>query len=239
MPDGGGRHVAVIPAYQAEATIAEVVERSRAVTGEVLVVDDGSTDGTAVEARRAGARVLQHRENLGKGYALDTAFREVVRMGADGAVTIDADGQHLPEEVPHLLAVEDADIVLGVRDHHFDEMGALRRASNRISSSMISWGAGVHVPDAQTGFRLYRRPTLDPPLLRPGRFESESAVIVRAGRRGLRVVCVPVEMAVVDGRGTSHFRPLVDACRIFRACVRARWFDRSPGADPDLSRSTR
>ena len=123
------RIAAAIPAFQAAASVADVVRRTRAVIEEVLVVDDGSTDGTGDAARGAGADVVAHPANRGKGAALVTAFRTLFGRGCDAVVTVDADGQHLPEEIPRLLeaARGGADLVLGTRDHLFAEMVAARR----------------------------------------------------------------------------------------------------------------
>ena len=118
----------------------------------LLVIDDGSTDGTGDAARTAGAEVRRHERNRGKGAGLQTAFEILLEREYDGVVTLDADGQHLPGEVHNLLAAAEdgADMVLGTRAHLFDEMGTLRRISNRTSSCLISflaglpnWGAGT------------------------------------------------------------------------------------------------
>lgn len=216
---------AVIPAYQAEPWIADVVRRTRAVMPRVLVVDDGSDDRTAVLALEAGAEVLGHPHNRGKGAALRTAFTALFGDGHEAVVTLDADGQHLPEEIPKLVAAwrGGADLVLGTRDHLFASMGRVRRTSNRLSSRAISFAAGKPVPDVQTGFRLYTPDLIAATGFPEDRFEAESAVLVRATRRGFRVVGVPVELAVVDGRRSSHYRPLIDSLRIARAVLRARY----------------
>jgi glycosyltransferase involved in cell wall biosynthesis len=217
------RVAAVIPAYQAAPSVGEVARGALAQLSEVLVLDDGSTDGTADAARRAGARVLSFPENRGKGAALRAAFSDLFGRGYDGVITLDADGQHLPGEIPKLLAAaRSADLVLGVRDHLFAEMSALRRASNRLSSRAISFAAGKPLADIQTGFRFYARRLIETVGFPEARFEAESAVVVRAARRGFRIVSVPVHLGFADGRTTSHYRPLLDSLRIAGAVTRAR-----------------
>jgi glycosyltransferase involved in cell wall biosynthesis len=218
------RIAAAIPAFQAGASVGDVVRRTREVLPDVLVVDDGSSDATAEAARGAGAELAAHAVNRGKGAALVTAFRTLFGRGCEAVVTLDADGQHLPEEIPKLLeaARGGADLVLGTRDHLFAEMVAARRVANRLSSWAISWAAGQPLSDVQTGFRLYTRRLVEATGFPETRFDAESAVVVRASRRGFRIVTVPVRLGFADGRTTSHYRPLVDSLRIARSVMRAR-----------------
>jgi glycosyltransferase involved in cell wall biosynthesis len=216
-----------IPAYEAAASVGGVVVRVLAIVPNVLVVDDGSRDGTAEAARAAGAEVHVLPVNRGKGAALAAAFEILFSRGFTGVVTVDADGQHLPEEIPRLLAAAaEADLVLGTRDHLFAEMGRVRRLSNRFSSGAISWAAGQRIGDVQTGFRYYARELIERTGFPESRFEAESAVVVRATRLGMRVITTPVRLGYADGRTTSHYRPIVDSFRIARAVVRARFGSR-------------
>lgn len=222
---GERRVAALIPAYQAAPTVADIALRARAQLAEVLVVDDGSTDGTGDAARAAGIETLALPRNMGKGTALKTGFKVLFDRGCEAVVTVDADGQHLPEEIPALLRAfeaDPADLVLGTRDSLFAQMSRLRRCSNRASSWAISRVAGERMADVQTGFRLYARRLIEATGFPAGRFEAESAIIVRAVRGGFRVTAVPVRLGFADGRVTSHYRPLVDSLRIARAVARAR-----------------
>ena len=220
-----GRIAVAIPAFEAAAAVGVVVRRTAAMGFEVVVIDDGSRDGTGDAARACGVPVLTHDVNLGKGRALKTAFQYLFARGFEAVVTIDADGQHPPEEIPKLLAPwrDGADLVLGTRAHLYAAMGRVRRASNGTSSWLISHVAGATLPDCQTGYRLYRRTLIEALGFPEPRFEAESAVLVRAVRQGFRVVGVPVRLDEADGRATSHYRPIVDSLRIASAVTRARF----------------
>ncbi len=223
MPGRADRAVAVvIPAYQAAATIAEVVSRtSRAVPGAtVYVVDDGSTDDTSGAGRGRGATVLVHPRNRGKGAALATGIAAALAGGADVIITLDADGQHPPEEIPGLAApvlAGEADLALGARAR----TGAMpwgRRCTNWLSAALASRIGGVAVPDAQSGFRALSRRAAQ--AVRPGEqgYDFETAFLLAALGQGLRVRFVPVS-TVYDGR-PSHFRPWADTWRQARIFTR-------------------
>ncbi|MDY7095787.1 MAG: glycosyltransferase family 2 protein [Acidobacteriota bacterium] len=218
------RLAALIPAYQAERWVEAVARGAAEQLPRVLVVDDGSTDGTADAARRGGAEVLSLPENRGKGAALAAGFAHLFADDHPAVLTLDADGQHLPSEIPKLIPAwqQGADLVFGSRSHLFAEMSGLRRVSNGLSSRIISFVSGVSLDDVQTGFRIYTRHLLEATGFPEQRFDAESAVVVRAGRRGFRLASVPVQLGGADGRGSSHYRALVDGLRIAWAVTRAR-----------------
>ena len=215
---------AIIPAYQAAPTVGDVVRRTLKIVPTVLVVNDGSSDDTAGEAERAGAEVISLPVNRGKGHGLKIAFEELFGRGFPAVITLDADGQHLPEEIPVLLEGmgRGADLVLGTRSHLFTEMSRLRKTSNRLSSWAISVLAGTPLDDIQTGFRLYSRRLIESTGFPEPRFEAESAVVVRAAHHGFRIISLPIRLGFADGRVTSHYRPLADSLRITLAVFRAR-----------------
>jgi len=215
---------AAIPAFQAAPFLKDVVQRTSSIVPYVLVVDDGSLDGTSKIAKEAGARVIQLKRNFGKGRALKTAFSDLFGRGFEIVVTLDADGQHLPEEIPKLLnASGTADLVIGSRAHLFNGMNPVRRTSNQCSSFLISIVAGKKFGDIQSGFRLYSRKLIEKTGFPEPRFEAESAVVVRAVQYGFQVSSVPINLGYVNGEKTSHFRPVVDSIRIAAGVTQARW----------------
>ncbi len=210
---------ALVPAYQAAAHLGEVLLRLRALPEPppVLVIDDGSRDGTADVARQLGARVLSFAGNRGKGFALLAGFEALA--GADAVVTLDADGQHPPECLPAFVAAAEAgaDLVLGARAIT-PEMPALRRFANRFSSAWCSAIAGQRIDDSQCGYRLYRRDVLRRTPVRASRYEVETEMAVRAARLGFRVA--EVTIPTVYGDETSHLSPTRDVPRIVGMMVR-------------------
>src|SRR5881227_3123550 len=219
----------VIPAYQAVAMIHDIVARARHAAPDaiVYVVDDGSTDGTGAAAQREGAVVLVHRHNYGKGAALRTGIERALSDGARIIVTIDADGQHAPEDIARLVApIErgDADLVLGARARG-PTMPLGRRCTNWLSAALASRVGGVRVPDAQTGFRAMARSLAE--AIRPAEhgYDFETAFLLAALVQGGRVrsVRVPTIYEVPgSGRGGrgSHFRWWADTWRQARVFTR-------------------
>ena len=208
---------ALIPALNAEKTIGNVVRDCLQQISTVVVLDDGSTDGTGDVARANGATVLRHDVNQGKGASLKTGFKYAVDNGYDGVITLDADGQHLPTEIPKILKAHEesgADLVIGGRAHLFGEMLPRRRVANRFSAWIIAKFAGTRVTDSQSGFRFYSTRLLRAVTLHTNGFDMESEVIVRAGRGGFKILTTPISLGFIDGISTSHYKPLKDTITI-------------------------
>jgi len=182
----------VVPAYNEERSIGSVIDSLRREGyRNVLVVDDGSTDRTGEVARDRGAQVLTHPRNLGLGAALRTGFREVLRRGADAAVTFDADGQHEPKSVRSLLeGLRDADLVIGVRRSL--GMPLNKRVGNFILNLITFLLTGIYT-DSQSGSRALSRKALESIRIVGNRYEVSSEILLRASRAGLRVKSVPVK----------------------------------------------
>lgn len=219
------RIAVIIPALNAQRTLPKVAVDARVQHEPVIVIDDGSTDSTGAVARAVGATVLRHDVNRGKGAALKTGFAWALEQGYEGVITLDADGQHLPGEIPKFLAAREetkADLIIGGRSHLFGGMLPRRRNANRFSAWCIAKASGAPITDSQSGFRFYSANLLRTLRLRTNGFDMESEVIVLAGRRGLKIVTIPIDLGFVDGLSTSHYRPLKDTLRIAWAVARAK-----------------
>lgn len=209
----------VIPAYQAAASVGAVVAGVRGAAA-VYVVDDGSTDGTGDAGRGQGATILRHPGNRGKGAALATGIARALAEGADVIVTMDADGQHPPEEIPRLLAPlaeGRADLVLGARGRG-GAMPLGRRLTNWVSARLASRIGGQEVRDAQTGFRAFTREVARAARGPSGdRYEYETTFLLDALGAGYRVASVTIP--TIYG-APSHFRPWRDTWRVARVFAR-------------------
>jgi glycosyltransferase involved in cell wall biosynthesis len=219
------RVAVVIPSYNAEKTLEDVVAAAKKELPDVIVIDDGSIDETAAVAAAAGAKVIRHPHNRGKGASLKTGFAFALENGFDGVITLDADGQHLPREIPKFLdcrAKTGADLIIGGRAHLFAGMLPRRRLANRFSAWVIGKASRTGVSDSQSGYRFYSARLLRTVELRTEGFDLESEVIVRAGRGGFKVVTTPIDLGFVDGVSTSHYKPVEDTLRIAWTVFRAR-----------------
>ncbi len=227
------RILAVIPAYNEAEHIVQVI---RAVLDHVpvLVVDDGSTDGTAALAASAGAEVLTQLPNQGKGAALRAGFRRALELGYDAVLTLDADGQHDPREIPKFLAAArgSADLIIGQRD--FTRMPPVRRLANTLGQVLFSWALRQHVPDNQSGYRLLSRRLMETLLGNSETgFEFEVAMIATCVKKSFRLTWVPIR--TIYAGESSHIDPVrhtLNFVRIAWATRRATRPSAMPPAAP-------
>lgn len=211
---------AVVPARDEAGRIGDVVTRLRRHVAEVVVVDDGSCDDSADEAQEAGARVLRHDRNRGKGAALRTGIDYALLDGFDAVLTCDGDGQHDPEDVPRFVdeaSRTGADLVIGARRFETHAAPWTRRLSNRFSSRILSFLARRTIRDSQCGLRLLRTSMLRRLTWTGERYEAESEMLLSALRRGHSVAEVPIRTKYGP---PSKFHPVTDTWRVLRVLWR-------------------
>ncbi len=210
---------AILPALNAARFLPQVISdiKSHHPDLHILVVDDGSTDGTAEVARQAGAQVAVHEVNQGKGVALQTGYAWALQENIDWVFTMDSDGQHLPQEMAGFLATatnQNCDIVVGTRMAETKNMPWIRKKTNQFTSWVVSALAHQNIPDSQNGYRLYRTEILRNLTLKTNRYDSESEILVRLSRKGFKISSSPI--TTVYGDEESSINPLVDTGRFFR-----------------------
>lgn len=228
MPQVQDRIVALIPAWDEARVIGPVVATAARFL-PVIVVDDGSTDSTPRVAADNGATVLRHPSNRGKGAALRTGFEFSLEQGARGVLTLDADGQHEPLEIPKFLDVhrtEQADLVIGKRT--FSQMPFPRGLTNPFGSWLLSLAVGERIYDNQSGYRLYDRSLLRLVDLETVGFEFEVEVIGLALVHDLKIAWVDIS-TIYHTDTTSYFNPIADSIRFLQTVWRARRWQRPAG----------
>lgn len=214
---GAGRICVVVPAYNAEDSVAEVVRGALRHVETVIVADDGSTDRTASAARDAGASVLVIEENRGKGNALRVLFAEAKRRGFTAVVAMDADGQHDPEDLPAFLAAHSEDpeaIIAGSRMREPGSIPAHRYNSMVVARFYICLAANRYIQDTQCGFRLYPLSIIDGMALRKEKYVTETEILVKSGDSGHRVITVPVRTIYHATGYRTYFRSVPDVAAI-------------------------
>lgn len=187
--------IAAIPAYNEARHIEEIVSSTLQYVNQVIVVDDGSTDGTGERAREAGATVIKHPTNLGKGVAINTAFKTAREINPCAMVLLDADGQHRPEEIPQLLGPvlnNQADMVVGSRFLANNDIPKYRMLGQTVLNITTNLGSGIKLTDTQSGFRAFSRKAIERLAFKETGFAVESEMQFRANRCGLKVTEVPI-----------------------------------------------
>lgn len=211
----------LIPCYNEASAIAKVVDGALTYTSEVLVIDDGSTDNTKECAEGAGALVIRHLKNQGKGSAINTGFKHVKNKTDWNVIIImDGDGQHNPKEIPSFIeANEETDAKIIVGDRMTDitpvkEMPLVRWLTNKFTSYVVSKIAGQKIPDSQCGYRSIKVEVLKDLELSTSRFDTESEMLIQSSQRGYKISSIPI--SVIYKGEISHIRPIKDSIRFFK-----------------------
>lgn len=223
MTDLARRTCIVIPALNESLRIREVVEGALAHCPNVLVIDDGSDDGTSDCVRDLPITLIRHEQRRGKGASLREGFADALRRGFDGVLTMDGDGQHHADDIPRLLEAAQlypGALIIGSRVRKRVQQPKHRRLANEFGDWGIAWGCGYRICDTQSGQRFYPANVCALDDVPGEDFVFEAQILISAARQlGVRVVSVPIESRY-QGPGAaaqfrkSHFRPLRDLWRI-------------------------
>jgi glycosyltransferase involved in cell wall biosynthesis len=211
----------LIPAYNAQETLGSVLKKIESLQIDTIVVNDGSSDETKRVALENEVQLLEHPINLGKGAALRTGFQYLLQKDYQTVITLDADAQHDPSEIPFLLKIFQSvkpDILIASRAAEFRKMTFLRSFWNRLGVKAVARLCHSDITDSQSGFRLIRTRVLKEVNFTTSRFETELELLIKACKKGFTVLSVPIDTQQVDGTGSSHFRPVVDTwmvCKLF------------------------
>lgn len=211
---------AVIPAFNEEKTIRDLAERALKQVDLVVVVNDGSTDGTAQQLAGLPIEYFSNPTNQGKAHALWLGFRYALELNLEGVITFDGDGQHQPEDISKLIAAYQDfpnHLIIGTRTHDIKAFPLIRRWANQSANWGISLATGRKTPDTQSGFRIYPASLLrilEPRSRRFVGFVFESEVIIEAVKLGFHIRSIPIAAIYGSGFRRSHFHPIRDTLMI-------------------------
>ena len=214
--------IACIPAFNVASQITEVIKKSQNYVDQVIVCDDGSSDATFTNAELSGALVIKHKKNLGKGAALKTLFQKANELGADIVVTIDGDGQFLPEEMAKLIEpikTKQFDIVIGNRFLDKHEMPSYRKVGNKILDKFTKLAANLPFEDTQSGFRAYSKNAIEKISFSTNGFGVDSEILVDAVNKGLKVTEQYVTVIYNTGEKTSTKNPISHSMGVIASII--------------------
>lgn len=214
----------IIPAYNEAKTIAELIQQVKRLELDVVVIDDGSHDQTTRISRDAGAEVIRNSTNKGKGASLVRGFSYCLRNKYDAVIVMDADGQHLPSDIPYFVTLakySNTGIIIGNRMGKAKDMPLLRYLTNKFTSWLISEIAGQRIPDTQCGFRLIKKEVLEKIALKTSNYETESEMLIKAAHLGFKIESCPIKTIYMNKK--SHIRPFRDTMRFIIFVIREIW----------------
>ncbi len=208
---------ALIPLYNEAATIGKLVREVGKYVKRCLVVDDGSTDSSGAIASQAGAEVIGHPKNYGKGFSLRNGFNRILKQDFDAVIVMDGDGQHDPRDIPRFIREAEnssAGIIVGNRMHNVGKMPLVRILTNKFMSSVVSKITGQRIMDSQCGYRLIKKEVLGKISLFSSRFEIESEILIKAARHNFKIVSIPISS--IYQKEQSKIDPFLDTLRFVR-----------------------
>ena len=211
-----------IPVYNEEKFIKNIVQRCLKYSDNVIVCDDGSTDSTIEEAKIGGATVIKHEQNKGKGAALKSLFKAAKESKADVLVTIDGDGQFLPEEIDKIMKPileNKADIVIGYRFDDSTEMPTYRKMGNKFLDKMTNAASEIKFRDTQSGFRSYSKKAIESVNFVADGFSADSEILVDASKKKLRIIEEKVTVIYNTGEDTSTQNPVSHSAGVIASLV--------------------
>lgn len=207
-----------IPAFNEERTIGDVIKKCNMYVDKVIVCDDGSTDDTAKIAQENGAQVIIHKKNTGKGGAMRSLFQAALKTDADVIVTMDGDGQLLPEEIPKLITPileNKVDVVIGYRFENALEMPSYRKMGNKILDKMTNLASDLAFRDTQSGFRAYSRKAVELIEFRTNGFGADAEILVNLSTKRLRISEEKISVIYNTGGRTSSINPVSHGTSVF------------------------
>ncbi|MFA6384154.1 MAG: glycosyltransferase family 2 protein [Candidatus Omnitrophota bacterium] len=217
--------IVIIPTHNESSNISALISAIRRQGIDTVVIDDGSTDDTFRIASQSRSIVLQNDHNIGKGASLIKGFEFAISKGYDTVITMDGDGQHLPQDIPTFLEaarLKKTGVIIGNRMQSVANMPKIRVLTNSFMSWVISCITKQHIPDSQCGFRLIKKEVLQRIKLRTKNFEIESEMLIEAGRAGFTITSVPIKTIYNNER--SHIHPVRDTIRFFKYLFeRTKW----------------
>jgi len=211
------RIMIIIPAYNEEESIAKLLPSLNFPPQDIIVVDDGSTDNTISKSQSFGVHVIRHEKNKGKGMAHRTGFNFASKEEARWVITMDADGQHSPKDIPKFIkAIKEkkGDMIIGEREVTIRTMPFLRFLTNLWTSFIVSILGGKRVKDAKSGFRAISKEIFTSISFSTNNFQTESEIIIKAARRGFRITSVPVR--TIYNESYSYIKPFLDTLRFIK-----------------------